>query len=146
VVVLAGRLVDAVDVRGPDQVRLVDRQPIGPAINLPRARVDYLRLGIAQPAGLENRQLTSTVDLQVGVRGPHAVDVAHLAARLKITSRSRTSACIVEASRTSAMFNAHARFDARDVEQVAAVVLHQRIDQQHVGVEVDQRPGRGWTR
>ncbi len=43
VVVLAGGLVDAVDVGRPDEVRLVDRQPIGPAVDLARAGEHDLR-------------------------------------------------------------------------------------------------------
>ena len=40
VVVLAGRLVDAVDVGGPHEVLLVDRQAIRPAVDLARAGED----------------------------------------------------------------------------------------------------------
>ena len=42
VVVLAGRLVDAVDVGRPHEVRFVDRQRIGPAVDLARAGEDDL--------------------------------------------------------------------------------------------------------
>jgi hypothetical protein len=46
VVVLAGRLVDAVDVGRADQVRFGDGQAVGTAVDLPRAREDDLDAGI----------------------------------------------------------------------------------------------------
>ena len=78
VVVLAGGLVDAVDVGRPDEMRLVDRQAVGPAVDLSRAGVDHPHAGIVLAAGLEHRELRAAVDVEIGVRIAHAVDVADL--------------------------------------------------------------------
>ena len=59
-------------------------------------------------------------------------------ARLKITSRPRTRTFIVVPWRTSAMLTRSAVLDAVDVEEVAAVVGDQRVDEQDVGAEVDE--------
>ena len=83
VVVLAGRLVDAVDVGRPHEVRLVDRQRVGPAVDLPRAGEDDLHRRVVVAARLEHRQLAAAVDLEVGVRIAHAVDVADLAGEVE---------------------------------------------------------------
>ena len=60
-------------------------------------------------------------------------------ARLKITSRSRTRQFIVRLLADVGDVDADAVLDAVDVEQVAAVVGDQRIDEQDVGAERDQR-------
>ena len=83
VVVLAGRLVHAVDVGGPHQVLLVDRQVVGPAVDLTRAGEDDSNVAVVLPAGLEDRQLRAAVDLQIRVRIPHRVDVADLAGQIE---------------------------------------------------------------
>jgi hypothetical protein len=138
VVVLAGRLVDPVDVGRPHQMRLGDRQRIGPAVDLPRAGEHDLDLRVVIAARLEHRQLTAAVDLEVGVRIPHAVDVAHLPGEAEdhvavadqiVHRRLLTDVGDVDVDPIG---------DAVDVEQVAAVIGDQRVDQQHVGAEVDQ--------
>ena len=85
------------------------------------------------------RQLAAAVDVEIGVRIPHAVDVAdlsgevedHLAAPHQVVHR-RALAHVGDV-------DAQAVFDAGDVEEVAAVVGQQRIDDQDVGAELDQR-------
>ena len=77
-VVLAGGLVDAVHVGGPDQMRLGHRQRVRTAVDLSRPGEDDLHAGVVAAAGLEQRQLAAAVDLQIRVRILHAVDVAHL--------------------------------------------------------------------
>src|SRR5688572_7500838 len=55
VIVLAGRLVDAVDVGRPDQVRLRYRQRVGPAVDLAGPGEDDLDPGVVATARLEDR-------------------------------------------------------------------------------------------
>src|SRR5713226_7127170 len=76
VVPLAGHLVDAVDVGGPEQVPLVHREILGPAIDLSGARVDDANRGVVATAGLQDEQLRAAVDLQVGVGIGHGIDMA----------------------------------------------------------------------
>jgi hypothetical protein len=63
-------------------------------------------------------------------------------ARLKITSRSLHQVVHRALLAHVGDVDAHAVLDARDVEQVAAVVGDERVDEQHVGAEIDERrPG-----
>ena len=78
VVVLAGRLVDAVDVGRPHEMRLVDRQGVGAPVDLPRAGEHDLGVLVEVPARLEQGQLAEAVDLEIRVRIAHAVDVTDL--------------------------------------------------------------------
>mgnify|MGYP003693856247 CR=1 FL=1 len=112
-VVLARRLVDAVDVGGPDQMVFVDGQPVGPAVDLPRAGVDDpdRRVVLRQASSIDScaRQLISR-----SVYGSRMLSMwLTCPARLKITSRSlhqRSSS--TSASRTSAMLTRTPILDA----------------------------------
>ena len=81
-VVLAGRLVDAVHVDG-HEVRLVDGQVLRPAVDLARAGEDDLHRRVVMAAGLEDRELAAAVDLEIRVRIAHGVDVARLAGEVE---------------------------------------------------------------
>ena len=89
-------------------------------------------------ARLEQRQLAAAVDLEVGVRVAHAVDVADLAG--EVEDHLAVAHQVVHRARLAHVGDVHADaiLDAGDVEQVAAVVGDQRVDQQHVGAERDQ--------
>jgi hypothetical protein len=90
------------------------------------------------PARLEQRQLAAAVDLEIGVRIAHAVDVAdlageiedHLAALHEVIHRARL-AHVGDVDGDPVL-------DAGDVEQVAAVVGNQRVDEQDVGAKIDE--------
>ena len=102
-VVLARGLVDAVDVGGPDEMALVHGQPVGPAINLPRAGVDDADARIVLAAGLEHRQLRAAVDVEIRVRIAHAVDVADLPGKVcSVTHRLVPAVVIVRVGRAVA--------------------------------------------
>ena len=79
VVALGGELVDPVHIHGFDGVRLVHGEIAGPPVHLPGAGEDDLRPGIFPAATLEQGKLAAPVDLEVGHRIAHAVDVADLA-------------------------------------------------------------------
>ena len=89
-------------------------------------------------ARLEQGQLTAAVDLEVGMRVAHAVDVADLSG--EIEDDLATAHEIVHRAGLAHVgdVDAHAIFDAGDVEQVAAVVGNQRIDEQDVGAELGE--------
>ena len=67
-------------------------------------------------------------------------------ARLKITSRSAHQVVHRRALADVGDVHADAVFDARDVEQVAAVVGDQRVDEQHVRAELDEHGAPGSIR
>ena len=89
-------------------------------------------------ARLEQRQLAAAVDVEIGVRIAHAVDVADLAGEVE-----DHVAALHEVVHRAGLphvgdVDRDLVFDAGDVEQVAAVLGNQRIDEQHVGAELHQ--------
>ncbi len=137
-VVLAGRLVDAVHVGRPDELRFVHRQTIGTPVDLTRAREHHLHFRVVRAAGFEHGELAAAVDLEIRVRIPHAVDVAHLAREIEddVAIADEIVHCRLLADIGDV--DAHAISDAVDVEQIAAVVGNQRVYQQDIGAERDE--------
>ena len=91
-------------------------------------------------ARLEHGQLAAAVDLEIRVRIAHAVDVAHLSREAEDdvaiaheVIHRRLLADVGDVDR-------HRVGDAVDVEQVPAVIGDQRVDEQHVGAEIDETP------
>src|SRR3989304_4943419 len=68
----------AVSADGVHRMGLGGRKPNGPAVNLPRAGVEDSNRVIALATGFQNRELAAAVDLQIGLRILHAIDVASL--------------------------------------------------------------------
>src|SRR5687767_12085765 len=83
VVVLAGGLVDPVHVGWLDEVLLGHGQRVRAAVHLSGSREDDLHGWIVAAAGLEDEQLAAAVDLEVGIRILHAVDVADLSREIE---------------------------------------------------------------
>ena len=104
---------------GPHEVILGDRQRVGLAVHLARAREHDLHARVELAARLENRQLAAAVDVEIGVRIPHAVDVAHLAGEveddLAIAHQMVHRAFLADVGDV----DADAVGDAVDVEEVA---------------------------
>src|SRR6185437_15361209 len=140
VIVLAGGLVDAVDVDRPHEVRLVDGQAIRLAVHLARAREDHLHAGILVTTGFEHRQLCAAVDLEIGERIEHAVDVAHLAG--EVENDLAIADQDLHGRSVSYVRNVHAHpvGDAMEVEQIAAVLGNHGVDEEHVRSELDEPP------
>ncbi len=138
VIVLAGRLVDAVDVGGPHEVRLGDRERVGLPIYLARAGEHDLHARVVAAAGLEERQLAAAVDLEIRVGIPHAVDVAHLSGQVEdhrpVAHEVVHRALLADVCHV----HPHPRLDAANVEEIAAVVRDHRVDQQDLRPEVGQ--------
>ena len=134
-VVLAGRLIDPVDVSRPNQMFLGDWQIFRLAIDLTGARIHHLDAGIVPPARLEQRQLAVAVDLEVGMRVAHAVDVADLPG--EVEDDLAIAHEIVHRARLTDVgdIDANAVLDACDVEEIAAVIGNERIDKESVGAE-----------
>src|SRR4051812_1296552 len=139
VVVLAGGLVDAVDVGRPHQMRFRNWQRVGAPVHLARTGEDDLDVRVVVAARLENRQLGAAVDLEVGVRVLHAVDVTDLPGQvedhvlvLDQVIHGRLLADVRDV-------DANAAFDPVDVEQAAAVFGEQGIDDQDLRAERDER-------
>ena len=110
----------------------------GRAVHLPRAGEHDLHRRVVVAARLEHRQLAAAVDLEIGVRVAHAVDVAHLPGEVEDDVAVAHEIVHRRLLADVGDVDAHAIGDAVDVEQVAAVVGDERIDEQHVGAERDQ--------
>ena len=91
-------------------------------------------------AGLEQGELAAAVDVEIGVRIAHAVDVADLAG--EVEDHLAVAHQVVHRARLAHVGDVDAQpiGDAVDVEEVAAVVGDERVDQQDVGAEVDELP------
>src|SRR3954462_4851250 len=62
---------------------LIDRKAIGPSINLARAGKDDFDFWVVSAAGFENRELRLAIDLQVGHRIAHRIEMARLPGQVK---------------------------------------------------------------
>ena len=111
-------------------MRFRDRQRIGAAVYLPGPGEDDLDRGVVAAAGLEDRELASTVDLEIGVGILHAVDVTHLAGQVEdhvlVANQVVHGALLPDVGD----IHTHPILDVSDVEQVPAVLGNQRIDEQ----------------
>ncbi len=139
---LTRRLVDSVDVHRNDRVRLVDRKVLGPAVDLTRAREDDLHARVVLPAGLENRELGTTVDLEIGERVGHRVEVTRLAGQIEehvLTNDERTQAVRVADVRD---VHRHTVLDPGDVRSISAVFRHEGVDEDDVRGRVDELAGK----
>ena len=137
-VVLAGRLVDPVDVGRAHEMALIDRKRVGAPVHLARTGEDDLHLRVVVAARLENGELAAAVDLEIGVGVPHAVDVAHLAREAEDDVAIADEMVHRRLLADVGHVDAHPIGDAVDVEQVAAGVRDERVHEQHVGAELDQ--------
>ncbi len=143
VIPLPGHLVDAVHVRGVQQMPFVHRQIVRDAVDLPGARKDDLDVPVVLSAGLQDGELGAAVDLQVGVGLPHRVQVAGLSRQVEQVVLASDQ--IIHAILVPHVGDVHPHpvLDARDVEQVAAVFGDQGVHEHHVGPQVHQPAGQG---
>ena len=138
VILLARRFVDAVHIRRSHQMRFVHGKRVGPTVDLPRAGEDDFRVRVVMTASLEQRQLASTVDVEIGVRISHAVDVAHLTREVEHDGLLQHERVHGIAIANVSVTHPQPVCDVSDVERIAAVVRQERIDQQHVGTQRDE--------
>ena len=91
-------------------------------------------------ARFEQRELGAAVDVEVRAGIPHAVDVAHLAGEIEddlpVFHQEVHRALLADVGDV----DLQPRLEAGNVEQVAAVIGDQRVDEQDVGAEVGERP------
>ena len=141
VVRLAGCLVDAVDVHGSHQVLLVHGHVLRAAVDLPRAGEDDLDVGIELAAGFENRQLGPAVDLQVGLRIDHRIQVAGLARQIEqeVVAADEVPQAVLVSNVGDVDLDAAGELG--DVEEVAAVLGYQAIDERDVGAVFNESTG-----
>jgi hypothetical protein len=104
-------------------------------VDLPRAGEHDLGRRVVIAACLEQRQLGAAVDVEVVVRVAHAVDVADLAGEVEDHLAIAYQVVHRRVLPDVGDVDADLRLDAVDVEEVPAVVVDQRVDQQHIGAE-----------
>ena len=137
VVELAGDLVDPVHVHRLQEVLLVDRQVEGLAVDLARAGVDDLELGVALAHRLEHPELARAVDLEVGDGVGHGVDVAHLAGQVEEHLLAADQVLHPVPAHVGDV-DADLVLVAVEVEEVAPVVGQQAVDRRHPRPEVGE--------
>ena len=137
VVELARDLVDPVHVHRLQQVLLVHRQVERLAVDLARARVDDLELGVAPAHRLEDPQLARAVDLEVGHGVAHRVDVADLAGQVEQHLLAAHQVLHAVAAHVGDV-DADLVLVAVEVEEVAPVVGQQAVDRGHARAQVGE--------
>ena len=142
VVPLAGHLVDPVDVDRPDRMLLVDRQVVGPAVDLARAGVDDPDRRVVLAARLEDRQLRAAVDLEVGLRVGHRIEMARLPGQVEqevlIAHESGHRMAVADIGDV----DLHPVRDVPDVVTQAAVLGDQAVDDRDVAPDSTSRAAR----
>jgi hypothetical protein len=83
VIPLARHFIDTVDIRRPQAVPLIDRKILRAAVYLSCAGVDDLDLGVVVAARFQDRKLCPAVDLQIGVRIRHRIEMARLTRQIE---------------------------------------------------------------
>ena len=137
VVELAGDLVDAVHVRGVQQVGLVHGQALRLAVHLAGPGVDHLHVRVVLAHRLQDPELAAAVDLEVGEGVGHGVDVAHLAGEVEQHLLPADQVLHGVAPHVGDV-DPDLVLVAGEVEEVAAVVGQQAVHGQDVGAEVGE--------
>ena len=119
---------------------LIDREVVGLSINLPRAGIDDFHPRIVPPAGFEDGELRGAVDVEIGARILHRVEVAGLAGEVEdeVLALHEILQAVLVAHVGDV--HAHAAGEAVDVEKIAAVFRDEAVHEQHVGAEVHELP------
>jgi hypothetical protein len=137
VVELAGDLVDPVHVHRLQEVLLVHRQVEGLAVDLARAGVNDLDLGVALADRLEDPQLAGAVDLEVGHGVAHRVDVAHLSGQVEqhlLASHQELHPVPAHVGDV----DADLVLVAVEVEEISPVVGQQAVHRRHSSAQVGE--------
>ncbi len=138
VVPLPRRLVDAVDVDGAHQMPLIHRQVVRHPVDLARAGIHDLDAGIVLAAGFQDRELGAAVDVQVGVRIGHRIQVAGLPREVEeIILAAHQVAEAIDIPHVSDV-DPHARFNAAEVKEVAPVFRDERVDHKHLSTQAHE--------
>ncbi len=143
VIGLARHLVDAVDVDWMQDVLLIDRRVVRPAIDLSGTREDDLDAGIDRPAGLEQGQLRPAVDFEIDQRVGHRIEMAGLSSQVEeIFPPVQQMAQPVHIADVGDI-DGQPIGNVGDVEEIAAIFRDQAVDQQHVAAKRDEPPRQG---
>ncbi len=79
----AGELVDTVHVDRVERMVFVDRKILWPAVDLSGTGKNDLQIAIVQAAGLQDLQLRRRVNVQIGQRVSHRIEMAGLAGEIE---------------------------------------------------------------
>ncbi len=123
----------------------VNRQVLRPPINLAGAGENNFHAPIVQPASFENVQLRRGVDVQIGERIGHRIEVASLAREVeeKVASLDQRGHGVWVAYIRHVHFDAIP--DAMDIEEVAAIFRNQAVNQHDFCAQGYETPGQRGT-
>jgi hypothetical protein len=121
----------------------VDRQVAGPAVDLPRAREHDLDVAVVAAARFENVELRRRIDVQIGERIGHRVEMARLPGEIEKEipplhqPRHRVRVANVgDIDRDLVP-------DIVNVEGVASIFRDQAVDERHPGAQPYEAPRQG---
>src|SRR5678815_3695659 len=83
VIFFARHLVDPIHVHRVQRMTLVYREALGATVKLPRAGKDNLDPWITGAAGFENRKLSVAINLEIGHRVSHRIEMTGLAGKVE---------------------------------------------------------------
>ncbi len=123
----------------------VNRQILRPPINLAGAGENNFHAPIVQPASFKNVQLRRGVDVQIGERIRHRIEVASLAREVeeKVASLDQGGHGVWVAYIRRVQFDAIP--DVVDIEEVAPIFRNQAVNQHDLCAQVDETPGQRGT-
>src|SRR5580700_341720 len=140
VIKLARQLVDAVDVDGTQRMPFIDGQPFGPAVDLARAGKHNPRGRVEFPTRLENRELGAAIDLEVGERVLHRIEMARLSRQVEQKVLPGHVRAKTVGIANVGNIDADPTLQAVDIEAVATVFGHEAVDQRDRSSQVDEPP------
>ena len=123
----------------------VNGQILRPPINLAGAGKNNFHAPIVQPASFENVQLRRGVDVQIGERIRHRIEMASLAREVeeKVVSLDQGGHGVLVAHIRNVQFDAIP--DVMDIEKVAAIFRNQAVNQHDFCAQADETPGQRRT-
>ena len=123
---------------GAERVLLVDGQVVRAAVDLAGAREHDASVGILMTARLEDGELAAAVDLEIGERVGHRVEVARLPREVEQVVLALNQ--VLQAVLVADVGDVHADLvlDPRDVVEVAAVLGDQRVDENDAATRLDE--------
>ena len=121
----------------------IDRQIFRTTVDLPRACEYNLQIAVVEPARFQNVELRRGIDIQIGHRIGHGIEMAGLAREIK-----KEPAALDQRGHRSGIANIgqidnHAVADVVNVKRVAAVFRNQTVHQGDLCFEVDKASGEG---
>ena len=138
VIFFAGHFVDPIHVDRVQGMGFIHRQALRAAIDLPRAREDDLDLRVADATRFQDGELRVAIDLQIGQRIRHRIEVACLASEVEeiILSLHQIAHAVGIAHVRDVDLQAVAEW--LDVKKIPAIIRDEAVEHRDLRAEMEQ--------